>query len=277
VSALERKAALLRQLHGQGSVLVLPNAWDAASAAVIEAAGAAAVATTSAGVAWALGSPDGERLTRDAMLAAVAAMAAAVDVPVTADLEAGYGPTPEDVAQTIVGALAAGAVGMNLEDSAAPGELFARAAQAERIAAARAAAAEAGVPDFVLNARTDVYLREIDDPSDRLEEVQARGAAYAAAGADCLFVPGLLDLATLRTLVDSVPLPVSAMARPGGPAIAELAAAGVRRISVGPAVAEAAYAIARRAARELFEAGTYDSLADGIPFPELQALLGRER
>lgn len=271
--SLEQKAARLRALHDEGSVLVLPNAWDAASAAVIEEAGAQAIATSSAGVAWTLGYPDGERLTRDVMLAAVARIAAAVEVPVTADVEAGYGPDPVDVATTVAATLDAGAVGINLEDSSAPGQLYLADAQADRIRGAREAAVGAGVPSFVINARTDVYLREIGEPDTRLGEVLARAEAYAAAGADCLFVPGLLELETLESLVASAPLPISAMARPGGPSIAALAAAGVRRISVGPAISEAAYGLARRAARELLEAGTYESLDGAIAFPELQSLL----
>lgn len=271
--SLEQKAARLRALHDEGFVLVLPNAWDAASAAVIEEAGAQAIATSSAGVAWTLGYPDGEQLTRDVMLAAVARIAAAVEVPVTADVEAGYGPDPVDVATTVAATLDAGAVGINLEDSSAPGQLYLADAQADRIRGAREAAVGAGVRSFVINARTDVYLREIGEPDTRLGEVLARTEAYAAAGADCLFVPGLLELETLESLVASAPLPISAMARPGGPSIAALAAAGVRRISVGPAISEAAYGLARRAARELLEAGTYESLDGAIAFPELQSLL----
>lgn len=273
MTELERKAARLRALHAEGSLLVLPNAWDPASALVIEQAGAQAIATSSAGVAWTLGYPDGERVSRDEMLAAVARIAAAVEVPVTADVEAGYGPAPSDVAATVDATLAAGAVGINLEDSAGPGELFGREAQSVRIRAARDAAAAAGVPSFVVNARTDVFLREVGEPAGRLDEVRRRAEAYAAAGADCLFVPGLLDLGMLETLVGSAPLPVSAMARPGGPTIAELAATGVRRISVGPAISEAVYGLASRAARELLETGTYESLAGAIAFPELQSLL----
>ena len=273
--SLEQKAARLRSLHDEGSVLVLPNAWDAASAVVIEEAGAQAIATSSAGVAWTLGFPDGERLTRDVMLAAVARIAAAVDVPVTADVEAGYGPDPGDVVATVRATLGAGAVGINLEDSSAPGVLHSAEAQSERIRAARDAAAAGGVPSFVINARTDVFLREIGEPEARLGEVEARAEAYAAAGADCLFVPGLLDLATLQSLVASAPLPISVMARPGGPPIAALAATGVRRISVGPGISEAAYGLARRAARELLETGTYESLDGAIAFPELQSLLRR--
>jgi 2-methylisocitrate lyase-like PEP mutase family enzyme len=275
VTVLEEKATQFRALHAEGSLLVLPNAWDPASAAVIAEAGAQAIATSSAGVAWAFGYPDGERLTRDVMLTAIGRIAAAVDVPVSADVEAGYGPAAEDVAATVRATLDAGAVGINLEDSAAPGELYSAQAQAERIRAGREAADAGGVPSFVINARTDVFLRQIGEPEGRFDEVRSRADAYAEAGADCLFVPGLLDLATLEALVNASPVPLSVLARPAGPTIAELAATGVRRISVGPAISEAVYGLARRAARELLESGTYQSLGGAIAFPELQSLLRR--
>ncbi len=273
--AVVAKARRLRALH-DGPVLVLPNAWDAASAALVVSAGASAVATTSGGVAWSLGRSDGEGLSRAEMVEAVGRIAAAVDVPVTADLEAGYGPEPADVAATVRAAIEAGAVGMNIEDSdAADGTLRPARAQAERIAAAREAAALAGVPDFVINARTDVYLLRVGEPAGRLEEVLSRAAEYAKAGGDCLFVPGLVDLATLATLTAAGPLPVSVMAGAGGPSVAEFTAAGVRRISVGTSIAQAAYAVARHAARELLETGTYGPLGTGVAYPEMNALFRR--
>ncbi len=276
-AATTAKARLLRELHDQ-PVLVLPNAWDPVSAALVARAGAAAIATTSGGVAWSLGRPDGEGLTRDEMMAAVRRIAAAVDVPVTADVEGGYGPTPEDVAATVRATLGAGAVGVNVEDSRAEdGTLLSVDEQAQRIQAARDAAASAGVPEFVVNARTDVYLRQVGDPAGRLDDVLARADGYAKAGADCLFVPGLLDLDTLRTLTAASPLRVNAMARPGGPTVAELAAVGVRRISVGTAVAQAAYAVAQRAAQELLETGTYRALDQMLSYPELNALFATQR
>ncbi|MFJ3663751.1 isocitrate lyase/phosphoenolpyruvate mutase family protein [Streptomyces sp. NPDC090119] len=266
------KAARLRAL-GTDTVLVLPNAWDAASAAVIAAAGAPAIATTSGGVAWSLGKGDGQQATRDEMLAAAARIAAAVDVPVTVDVEGGYGADPAEVARTVAAVVAAGAVGINLEDSgAADGALFTPAEQAARIAAARTAAAEAGLPELVINARTDVYLFGIGEESGRQADVLTRAAAYAEAGADGLFVPGLLDLPALTDLAERSPLPVNAMAGPGGPSVAELAKAGVRRVSVGTGVAQAAYTAARRATLELLGAGTYDELADSLDYFQLNGL-----
>ncbi|MCW7944236.1 3-methyl-2-oxobutanoate hydroxymethyltransferase [Streptomyces hygroscopicus] len=266
------KAQRLRAL-GTGSVLVLPNAWDAGSAAVIAAAGASAIATTSGGVAWSLGKGDGEQADRDEMLAAAARIVAAVDVPVTVDVEGGYGAAPAEVAKTVTAVVAAGAVGINLEDSKAPGgPLFTPQEQAERIAAARAAAAEAGLPELVINARTDVYLFGIGEESGRLEDVLARTAAYAEAGADGIFVPGLLDLAVLGELSSRSALPVNAMAGPGGPGVAELSKAGVRRVSVGTGVAQAAYTAARRATLELLASGTYDELDGSLDFFQMNGL-----
>lgn len=272
---LNTQAQLLRSYHDPSApVLVLPNAWDAASAAVIAAAGARAIATTSGGVAWSLGRPDGQALGRDEMIDVLRRVVATVDVPVTADVEAGYGPAPADVAATVRAVIDAGAVGINLEDSQAPGgPLFDVDAQTERIRAAREAAAAGGVPGLVINARTDVHLLQIGPPEGRDDEVRSRAKAYAAAGADCLFVPGLLDLAELAALVAVVaPLPVNAMAGPAGPSIAELAATGIRRISVGSGVAQAAYTVAQRAAGELLTSGTYGALAEAIDFPTLNRM-----
>ncbi|MGV9818325.1 isocitrate lyase/PEP mutase family protein [Nocardia xishanensis] len=267
------RADAFRNLHETGT-FVLPNAWDPISAAVIAQAGAAAIATTSAAVSWALGRTDGQRLTRDEAVAQVARIVAAVDVPVTADVEGGYGPAPEDVAATVAAVIGAGAVGVNLEDSTAPGgPLFDRGAQRDRLRAARAAAAEAGLRELVINARTDVYLFGIGAPEDRFDEVLSRAVDYAEAGADSLFVPGLLDLPTLTDLAGKSPLPVNVMTGHGAPSVPELAATGVRRVSLGPALAQAAYGQAAAAARELLDTGTYDALAGALDFGAVEALL----
>jgi 2-methylisocitrate lyase-like PEP mutase family enzyme len=266
------RAARLRVLHADGT-LRLPNAWDAGSAALIALAGAEAIATTSGGVAWSLGRPDGQRLTRDEMAAQVATIAAAVHVPVTADIEGGYGPGPEDVAATVEAVIAAGAVGVNIEDSRAPGgPLFSPAEQAVRLQAARTASASAGLPGLWINARTDVFLFGIGAPQGRLDDVLARSAAYAQAGADSLFVPGLTDVQTITSLVKTSPLPVSVMAGPGAPSVAELGAAGVRRVSVGTAITQAAYTLAMRAAAELLATGTYAELEAALDFGTINDL-----
>lgn len=269
------KAAAFRALHDTG-VLVLPNAWDAGSAVLIAQAGASAIATTSGGVAWSLGRTDGHGLSRAEMIEQVRRIAAAVDVPVTADIEGGYGPAPDDVAETVAGAVAAGAVGINLEDSRAPGgPLFDAAAQSERVQAARTAAAAAGLPELLINVRTDVFLFGIGDPDGRLDDVLARASAYRTAGADCLFVPGLVDLDVLAELVKVAPLPINAMAGPGAPSVAEFASAGVRRVSVGTAISQAAYTVASRAAAELLTAGTYTELAEALDFGSINAAFAR--
>jgi len=270
------RAALFRRLHAPGAdpILVLPNAWDAMSARLVEEAGARAVATTSAGISWALGYPDGQGASRDAMLEAVRRIVEAVRVPVSADVESGYGAgTPEDVAETARGVIAAGAVGLNLED--APGRdgapLLDAAANAERIAAARAAARAAGV-DLFINARTDTYLRKVGDEAARFDETVRRARAYVEAGADGAFVPLAPDPDTVRRLAAAVGAPLNVIAGPGSPAVAELRALGVARVSVGPGLARSVMAHVRRAAAELLGPGTYAALAEQVPSPEANAL-----
>jgi 2-methylisocitrate lyase-like PEP mutase family enzyme len=272
----QAKANTLRELH-EGPALVLPNAWDAGSAALIVRAGAKAVATTSGGVAWTQARPDGQQLTRAEMVDLVARIIRAVEVPVTADVEAGYGPTPEDVAATVTAVIDAGAVGMNLEDSTAPGgPLFGVAEQSERLRAGRAAAEQAGLPTFVINARTDVYLFQVGAPEGRFDDVVTRARAYAEAGADCLFVPGLVDLDVLRSLVKAVPLPVNVMTGAGGPDVADLETVGVQRISVGTGMTQAAYSVTLRAATELLTKGTHTELAAALDFGGIDSVFRRE-
>ncbi|WP_329361697.1 isocitrate lyase/PEP mutase family protein [Streptomyces sp. NBC_01483] len=275
-------ALAFRALHTPGRPLVLPNAWDTASALLVEEAGAAAVATTSAGLAWDLGTADGDRLDRDRALGAVARIAAAVRVPVSADIESGYAKDAAGVGDTIRAVLAAGAVGVNIEDALYDGEgddvgggrgpLRPVAEQAERIAAARAAADAAGVPLFI-NARIDTVLRG----AGGIEETLERAAAFLAAGADGIFVPGAVDPETVKSLVAGVEGPLNVLVGPGAPSVAELAALGVARISAGSSIAQAAHAVVRRAARELLSAGTYDSLTGGLDYAELNTVLGGGR
>ncbi|WP_232320153.1 isocitrate lyase/PEP mutase family protein [Herbidospora daliensis] len=216
-------------------------------------------------MSWALGRPDDQHLTRAEAADAVARITAAVELPVTADIEGGYGPGPEDVAESVTAVI--GAVGVNLEDCTAPGgPLFDVADQAGRIRAARQAAADAGLPELLINARTDVFLFGIGDPAGRLDDVVTRAAAYAEAGADSLLVPGLLDLATLAELVSRTSLPVNAMAGPGAPDVEALRKAGVRRVSLGSSISQAAYGLAGRAAAEILTSGTYGALADAADF-----------
>ena len=260
------RALRLRELVAEG-VLVLPNAWDAGSAAVIASAGARAIATTSGGVSWSLGHGDGQRMDRAAAVEAARRVVAAVDLPVTVDAEGGYGPLA--AAATVTALVGVGAAGVNLEDSTAVGgPLFPVAEQAERLRAARTAAAAAGLPELLVNARTDVFLFGLGG----LDDVLVRAEVYAEAGADGLFVPGLLDLDVLTELCRRSPLPVNAMAGAGGPGVAELAATGVRRVSVGTGLAQAAYTTAHRAAVELLGAGTLTELDGALGFGELNGL-----
>lgn len=256
-------ATTLRRLHGGPAILVLPNVWDVISAKIVEQAGYPALATSSAAVAWMLGYADGERISRDEMAGMVARIARAVAVPVSADMEAGYGLRPEDAAATARAVIAAGAVGMNLED-AADGEkdpLVDVALQAERVAAAKEVGAAAGVP-LVINARTDVFLAEVGAPETRLAHAVRRLNAYHAAGADSLFCPGVTDRETITTLVRELNGPLNILALSGAPSVRELEALGVRRVSLGARLMRAALGAARRVARELRESGTYAALDD---------------
>ncbi|MFF3333145.1 isocitrate lyase/phosphoenolpyruvate mutase family protein [Streptomyces sp. NPDC002888] len=272
---LRDRALAFRALHVPGRPLVLPNAWDTASARIVEDAGAPAVATTSAGIAWALGAADGDRLERDRAVAAVAAITAAVRVPVSADIEGGYAPDPAGVADTVRAVLDAGAAGINIEDALyedGEGPLRAVAEQAERIGAAREAADAEGVPLFV-NARIDTLLTGVGGVDLTLE----RAAAFRAAGADGIFVPGAVDRETVKLLVDGVDGPLNVMIGPGALPVAELAGLGVARVSAGSGITQAAHALVRRAARELLEAGTYETLTGGFDYGELNTLLGQAR
>lgn len=273
----QRSAACALHAPDADTLLVLPNAWDAMSARLVEEAGARAIATTSAGISWALGYPDGQGLSRDAMAAAVRTIVRAVSVPVSADVESGYGDgTPADAAATARAVIEAGAVGINLED--APGAngsvLVDVEQQAARIAAARAAADAAGV-DLFINARTDVMLRKVGDEGRRFEETVRRARAYVAAGADGVFVPGVADADTVRRLAAAVGVPLNVIGGPGVPAVPELRALGVARVSVGPGLVRAIMAQVRAAAKELLGPGTYDSLREQVTSPEANALFAR--
>lgn len=273
MATLQEKAESLRKLHAGPQALVLPNAWDVASARLVEEAGFPAIATSSAGVAFALGYPDGQRISRAEMLDMVRRIAAAVKVPVTADVEAGYGTTEDSAAETARGVVGAGAVGMNLEDTGPDGNLLSLEAQAGRIRAARAAADKTGVR-IVINARTDAFAMRDLAGDRRVTEAVRRANAYLEAGGDCAFVPFVTDREVIARLAREIRGPVNVLAGPGAPPIAELQRMGVRRVSVGGGLARAAYARARRVAIELKERGTYETLSDAVTYAEMQKLLG---
>jgi len=268
------KAMAFRAMHRSGKILVLPNAWDVASARVFEEAGYGAMATTSAGVAFSLGYPDGQKLSRVEMLARVGRIARAVKVPLTADVESGYGPGPEDAARTAREVIEAGAVGMNLEDvSEDPSKpLVELPLQLEKIRAVREAALKTGVL-LVLNARTDVYLAEVGAAESRYDETLRRVVAFRDAGADCVFVPGLRDVETIGRLVRDVKCPINILVGPGWPMIAELESLGVARVTVGSAAMRATLGLLQRIAVELRTSGTYGALEGGIPYADVNRML----
>ena len=249
-------------------MLVLPNAWDAGSARIFVEAGFPALATTSAGVAYSLGYPDGEQIIREEMLAAVERITRRVAVPVTADMEAGYGRTPDAVAETMGRVLAAGAVGMNLEDRIHGEGLLDFDLAVNRVRAVRSAADHSGVP-LVLNARTDAFSPNMGG----FAEAVRRGNAFREAGADSVFLPFVGDRDTIEKLVKEIPAPLNILGAPNAPTLRELASLGVRRVTFGSAPMRATLGLVRRMAREWKEKGTYGTLdAYGIPFAELQDL-----
>jgi 2-methylisocitrate lyase-like PEP mutase family enzyme len=272
-----RKAEEFRRMHAGPKILVLPNVWDVASARIVQEMKYPAIATTSAGVAFALGYPDGQRISRDEMLEAVARIARAVDVPVTADMESGYGTTPKELAEMARAVIEAGAVGLNFEDVTGDDESshVEISLQVEKIKAIREAAAAKCVP-VVINARTDIYLMPIGDENTRYERTVERLRAYRKAGADCLFAPGLCDKGTIGKLVRDLEAPVNILLSTGCPSLRELEKMGVARVSTGSAAMRVALGALRSFGRELAEAGTFaKSLEDAVPFAELNALMAR--
>ena len=262
------KAAALLALH-TGPGFVLPNAWDAGSARILEQVGFPAIATTSAGIAWSCGVPDGEALDRDTMLEHVSRIVAAVGVPVTADLEAGYADTPDNVGRTVALAVEIGAVGANLED-AAKGGLFGIDEALDRIAAARAAAPRG---TFVLNARTDTYFA--GTTGDVFAETVQRAELYLEAGADCVFVPGVVEQETIRRLSAAIPGPLNVVAGLANSIDAPtLFSLGVKRVSLGGSLARATLSMLERAGRELYDSGTLGFLDGAMAYADLQQRFG---
>jgi 2-methylisocitrate lyase-like PEP mutase family enzyme len=271
---VKSKAALLAKLHHAPPLLVLPNAWDAASARLFEDAGFPAIATTSAGIAWTRGRADRQKVSRDEMASAVARIVEAVKVPVTADMEAGYG----DVAATVNAVIDAGAVGMNLEDAThhASKPMFTLEEQVDRIKEARRAA-EAKGAELVINARTDLFLLAAEPGVELLFEAIQRLNAYREAGADCLFAPGATDKLRIEALAKAVRGPLNVLAGPGTPSVEELQTLGVARLSLGSTPMRATMGLLRKIATDLREAGTYSALlSDTVPYAEMNALFDRD-
>jgi 2-methylisocitrate lyase-like PEP mutase family enzyme len=264
------RAAVFRNLHQGPEVLVLANAWDGGSARLIASLGAAAIATTSSGVAWAHGYQDGDQLPVEIHAGTVRDIVRAVDVPVTVDAEGGYSDDLTAVGEAVRRLVDAGAVGINLEDGGGTPDLM-----CAKIEAVKRAAAGAGV-DLFVNARTDVYLRQLAPPEERVAAALARGARYVAAGAEGLFVPGATDAEEIRALARGAGAPLNIMARPGLPSLAEMKALGVRRLSAGGAISQALWGRMRVLAAAFLAEGPTDALfQDAMTYPDLNALMAR--
>jgi 2-methylisocitrate lyase-like PEP mutase family enzyme len=274
-----QQATRLLDLHHAATPLILINAWDAASAAMVAHCGLPAIASSSAALANALGFPDGQHLPWPQMLAAVQSIVRAVSVPVTADIESGFAATAQELEKTISQIIEAGAVGVNLEDAQpgqdARGPLFPLTEQIARIQAARRAA-DALKIHLVINARTDAYWQAGISPAEALRNTLERGKAYMSAGADCIFVPGLRNPEHIRQVVDHWNSPVNILAGPDVPSIPELTKLGVKRVSYGSGPHRAAMGLLRRMATEASSSGTYTALTEGaVPYAEINGLMGK--
>jgi 2-methylisocitrate lyase-like PEP mutase family enzyme len=273
LNSQKEKADHFRSLHKGKKILVVPNAWDVPSARVFEDAGFPVVATSSAGMTVSLGYPDGQTIDRKELLSAVRRMAKALTVPLSADVVAGFGESPKDVATTVKGAVDAGAIGINIEDFVhATKKLYPVERQIEKLEAIRELAGRSGIP-IVINARTDAIRYAAGDEEKRLKEAISRASAYRDAGADCVYPMGLTDAGSISMFVKALDFPVNVMVRKGLPPVNELHRLGVARVSFGPSASYAAMGLLKRASREVLEKGTYSSLLDGaITFDELNAL-----
>jgi 2-methylisocitrate lyase-like PEP mutase family enzyme len=266
-------AETFRQAHRSPPLLLLPNAWDAMSARQFEAAGFGAVATTSGGVAWDLGFPDGEGAPWPEVVAATKRMVDAVRVPVTADIETGYGDTPDQVGQHATEILQTGVVGFNIEDGTPSPDKPVRTIEdaSARIGAARAAATTVGIP-AIINARVDLYIKNVGDPASRFAETVRRGKAYLAAGADCIYPFGLADAEIIERLVKALDgAPVNIVARPDTP-VAALERIGVARISIASGATLAVMSMIKQIGEELYASRRFGMLKHSMTRPEAQAL-----
>ena len=277
IKAQAEKAEKLRKLHHGPRILALPNAWDVVSARILEELGYPAIATSSAAVAFSLGYPDGQRISRREMLEVVTRIAHAVKIPVTADMESGYGKTPEEIAETTKQLVASGAVGLNFEDITGDDESshVELSLQVKKIRAIRDTSAALGVP-LVINARTDVYLMPIGPAATRFERTVERLRAYREAGADCLFAPGVCDREIIAKLVTALGTPLNVLVSQGCPSLDDLEKMGVARASAGSSAMRAAMGAFQRVAKDWLAHGSYDSLQQvTVPYPELNSMMAR--
>lgn len=273
-AAVQReRAQRFRALHRAGQPLLLPNAWDAGSAAMFAGMGFEAIATTSGGLAWSLGHADGEQLPLEELLAAVHRIVRAVDVPVTVDFEAGFGATPQAVGESVRALLDTGAVGLNLEDGIAHARLRSLEDAAARIAAARATAEAMGIAAFI-NARVDGWIVGGMTADALFEDGVRRARAYLDAGADGVYPIALADPAVIAAFCAAVPVPVNIGARPGLPDLTALGRLGVARVSTATRLAMIALSAARDAAQALRDTGRFEALASGIGYDDVQQWFG---
>jgi 2-methylisocitrate lyase-like PEP mutase family enzyme len=263
---MSESTAKFRQLHQGGELLRLPNAWDAASARLFESLGATAIATTSAGVAWSQGYPDGSAMPAEVVLAFARNLVRVLKVPLSVDIEDGYSDDPAQVAELAARLAEAGAAGVNLEDGRKPAALLARKAEAVKAQLARQGL------DLFVNARTDVFLAQLVDKGSQAEETIARGNRYRSAGVDGLFVPGLADPGQIEAVVAGVALPLNLMAWNGLASAAQLQAWGVKRLSAGSGISQALWGQAEKLATDFLQKGESDKLSGQIPYGQMQKL-----
>jgi 2-methylisocitrate lyase-like PEP mutase family enzyme len=269
MTARPDNARAFNALHQGPDLLLLPNAWDAGSARLIESLGAKAIATTSAGVAWAHGWPDGDVLPRETLLASLAEITRVISIPLSADIEGGFSDDPADVGDLVAAVADAGVVGVNLEDGGGSPELL-----AAKIGRARAAAGQAGV-DLYINARTDVYLRGLAQGDAAVAETVRRARLYADAGASGIFAPGVSEPDAISALTGQIALPLNVLARPGLPDGAELQALGVRRLSAGSGICQSLYGQTKRLTLGFLADGASGPMSEGaVPYGEINALFG---
>jgi len=260
-------AEAFRQLHKNSTPLLLANAWDAGSARIIEMQGAKAIATTSAGVAWALGYPDGYKLPIEELTRVTANIARTIRIPLSVDVENGYADEVDDVGHVLTPIFESGAVGINIEDGKQAPALL--AAKIERV---KTTAGKLGIDVFV-NARTDVYLQGLVREEQRLEETIKRAKLYRNAGADGLFVPALTEANPICAIVEATDLPLNLLARPGLPDAAGLGKLGVRRLSAGSTISAAACQIVADLAKDFLETGNSAGvLKNNMPYSQLQSM-----
>jgi 2-methylisocitrate lyase-like PEP mutase family enzyme len=270
MSARAEIAAAFHRLHEGPEPLLLSNAWDAGSARLMESLGAKAVATTSAGVAWTHGYPDGDVLPVRMLLSTVVAITRAIRVPLTVDVEGGYSDEPSAVEETVARVVEAGAVGINIEDGSTTPDLLCL-----KIERAKRAGNHFGI-DLFVNARTDVYLRGLAPEDKRVPETLARAKLYREAGASGIFVPGLREPAEIRAVAADAGLPLNVMAWPGLPPAAELARLGVRRLSAGSGISQALWGKAAALAADFLKSGKSEPLGEGaMAYPAINALFAQ--